>query len=231
MQYAIAVPKSGQARVPRGTLNRETILRAALAVLDERGPDGLTIRSVADALGTKPMSLYSHIDGKEDLLEAMFEVILSEVQFPSAQTATWQDLFRLTASEFRKALLRHPAAIPVIHRRPQRATGAWLMMTEWSLAVLHNAGFDAETSVHAHRTLASLTIGATLNEAWYREQPTETDLLLPATGTPTLAKAASHFTSPDFDASFKFAIDTVIAGLERRLGARPVAGLKRRGAR
>ncbi|MEY2468042.1 MAG: hypothetical protein QOF21_740 [Actinomycetota bacterium] len=208
-------------RVPRGTLNRAAILEAALALLEEQGSEAVTIRNVARVLGAKPMSLYSHISGKEDLLDGMFEVILSDVKFPSLDDETWQNVMRLSAGEYRRALLRHPAAIAAMHLRLQRSTGVWAYVTDWSLSVLRSGGFDLETCVHAHRTLFSVTVGATLNEAWYLERAAgvdaNSDMLLPATGTPTLVEAAAYFAEPDFDAAFAFAIDTVIAGLERRL--------------
>ena len=56
---------------PRGTTRPEAVVDAALKVVDEVGVDGLTIRAVAGLVGAPPMSLYTHFDNKEGLLDFM----------------------------------------------------------------------------------------------------------------------------------------------------------------
>ena len=59
-------------------LERETVARAALVVLDEVGLDGLTVRRIAEALGVQNPALYWHFKNKQDLLDRMAEVMLAD---------------------------------------------------------------------------------------------------------------------------------------------------------
>jgi AcrR family transcriptional regulator len=92
---------------PRGTITREAILGAALAIVDRAGVDGLTIRAVARQIGAPPMSLYSHFANKDELLDLMFCEIVRRL-YPDQGNATWQDeLFEL-CRHIRAELLAHP---------------------------------------------------------------------------------------------------------------------------
>src|SRR5688500_13865401 len=92
--YTSAMPSSAPARADRGTLTREQILHAAIDLLDDRGMAGLTMRNLATALGTKPMTLYTHVRSKDDLIDGVLELVFDEVPFPEIGTAPWQELFR-----------------------------------------------------------------------------------------------------------------------------------------
>ena len=46
-------------------------LLPAVDVADERGGDSLTMRAIADRLGVQAMSLYNHVESKDDILEAI----------------------------------------------------------------------------------------------------------------------------------------------------------------
>ena len=70
----VAGPPARRARRPRVDrphLDRDTIVRAALEILDEGGIDALSMRSLGRHLGYEAMALYRHVDGREDILEAV----------------------------------------------------------------------------------------------------------------------------------------------------------------
>ena len=69
---------------PAVPLNRDRILRAAVAVADRGGFDSLSMRNLAEELGTAPMSLYRHVANKDDLLGGMIDIVFSEIEFPSS---------------------------------------------------------------------------------------------------------------------------------------------------
>ena len=52
-------------------LDAEEIVDAALAILDERGLDAVSMRNVGARLGVSPVPLYSRVGNKEALLDAM----------------------------------------------------------------------------------------------------------------------------------------------------------------
>jgi DNA-binding transcriptional regulator YbjK len=63
---------------PRGTARREALVRAALQIVGEIGPDALTHRRVAEAAGLPLASTTYWFSSKEELLTAAFELAASE---------------------------------------------------------------------------------------------------------------------------------------------------------
>ena len=57
--------------MPQANLDRQTVVRAALRLLDRAGLDGLTVRKLAGELGVQAPALYWHFKNKEELLEEM----------------------------------------------------------------------------------------------------------------------------------------------------------------
>jgi len=59
-------------RVPGTTTTRETLLEAALQLLEERGPGALRIRDLSEAVGKSTMGVYTHFGSKQGLLEQLY---------------------------------------------------------------------------------------------------------------------------------------------------------------
>ena len=59
-------------RVPSPSTTRETLLEAALRLLEERGPGALRIRDLAEAVGKSTMGVYTHFGSKQGLLEQLY---------------------------------------------------------------------------------------------------------------------------------------------------------------
>ena len=213
------MPSPAPARATRGTLTREQILRAAVDLLDERGVAGFTMRGLAAALGTKPMTLYTHVRSKDDVIDGVLGLVLDQVPFPEIGSGPWQDLWREALGTYRRVLLRHPGVVPIIQGRPVNPSGAWVRGVEHGLGMLRAAGFDSSTATHALRALLSLTYGVVLNETMNRRQTEASASLVPLAhvDAPEVAAAAPDLEHPDFDAFFAFALDAMIAGLEARL--------------
>src|SRR5437773_11077180 len=96
---------SSQARIP---LSRERVLEAAIRLADEGGIESLTVRKVARGLGVEAMSLYNHVANKGDLVDAMVDLVVGEIELPS--TADWDGAIRQYAISAHEVLLRHPWA-------------------------------------------------------------------------------------------------------------------------
>jgi AcrR family transcriptional regulator len=58
--------------MPSSTTTRETLLEAALRLLEERGPGGLRVRDLATATGQSTMGIYTHFGSKQGLLEELY---------------------------------------------------------------------------------------------------------------------------------------------------------------
>lgn len=53
---------------------RDRILEEALRLFSEKGYDGTSVESIAEAVGIKAPSLYKHFKGKEDILNSIIDV-------------------------------------------------------------------------------------------------------------------------------------------------------------
>jgi AcrR family transcriptional regulator len=67
----------------RTRLNRDRVLRAAVALADEAGIEALSMRSLAQRIGVVPMALYKHVASKEELLDGMVDVIVGDIDLPT----------------------------------------------------------------------------------------------------------------------------------------------------
>src|SRR4029077_16802564 len=91
---------------PRLPLSRERILTAAIELADQGGIESLTMRKLAQALGVEAMSLYNHVANKGDIVDAMVDRIVSEVDLPTG--ADWETAIPAVAIAGHETLLRHP---------------------------------------------------------------------------------------------------------------------------
>ncbi len=66
------VPEGYDAGVPSTSTTRETLLEAALRLLEERGPGALRVRDVAAAAEQSTMGVYTHFGSKQGLLEQLY---------------------------------------------------------------------------------------------------------------------------------------------------------------
>ena len=97
------------------------IAAAARALLDEEGPDALTMRRVADRLGIQAPSIYKHLDGKEALEAAVISqgfVELAEV-FEDAEAGS-ADPLEAFAAAYRAFALDRPHLYRLMTERPLR---------------------------------------------------------------------------------------------------------------
>src|ERR1700704_3862117 len=95
-----SVSDSPQKRPP---LSRDRVLRGAVEVADAGGVGSLTIRSLAERLGVKPMSVYHHVANKDEILDGIVDLVFSEIELPSAG-GDWQSEMRRPAISGRGGL-------------------------------------------------------------------------------------------------------------------------------
>ena len=98
-------------------LNRETVIQAALAMLDTAGVDGLSMRALADKLGVKAASLYWHLRDKDQLLELVAESVLEDVAVPASGSA-WRPQVTAVCAELAQYLKQHRGAATVVLGSP-----------------------------------------------------------------------------------------------------------------
>jgi len=146
-------------------LERETVARAALAVLDEVGLDRLTVRRIADALGVQNPALYWHFRNKQDLLDRMAEVMIADAFAdiaPAPPDASWSDVLGALAHTFYRALSSHRDGARVI--AGANLSGSEIVrVLDDAVRVLRDAGFDALAALNATLTISAFTLGTVLD--------------------------------------------------------------------
>src|SRR5581483_1301060 len=180
---------STRSRLP---LSRDRILQAALALADEHGVEALSMRKLGQALGFEAMSLYNHVQNKDDVLNGILDLVIAETE-PADPAAPWDAAIRRSAISIHDALRRHPWAAKLLtsagHVRAER-----LRQMDALLACLRKAGFSEETTYHAYHVLDGHVIGFTLWEISHSSMqlPDDTDLralldrIVPADAFPDL---------------------------------------------
>ena len=141
-------------RVP---LTRDRILDAALSLVDEHGLEALSMRKLGAALGVEAMSLYNHVDNKDDVLDGIFDLVLREVPMPEPHLA-WDEQLRMLARGMRSAGLSHPGVLPMWGSRPIRSVEAFAPL-ERAYDILRTAGLDPDAALDAFLALCSFVLG------------------------------------------------------------------------
>lgn len=209
----------------RAPLSRERVVRGAVAVADAGGIGGLTIRSLAQELGVKPMSVYHHVANKDEILDGIVDIVFSEIELPSAD-GDWRSEVRRRASSARAVLRCHPWAIGLLESRsaPGPAT---LRHHDAVIGALRGAGFSVEMTAHAYALLDSYVYGFALQEAalpFDKETVTEVAEPMmeqfPADAYPHLVEMATEYILQpgyDFGNEFEFGLNVIIDALTRSI--------------
>jgi AcrR family transcriptional regulator len=208
-----------QPRISRPALNREKVLRAAIAIADRDGIEGLSMRKLGEELNVEAMSIYNYIANKEELLDAMCDFIVSLFDSPDINIE-WKEALRRSSLSAQKILWEHPWACGLSMSRPNIGSAS-LMYAETTMGVLRRAGFSTQLTHHALHALDNHLYGSTLQEigfklgmesfgpevaAIYMQQRTDkfpyaSEVILEAT----------H----DHEIEYEFVLDLILDGLER----------------
>jgi TetR/AcrR family tetracycline transcriptional repressor len=154
-------------------LSRDAVTAATLALIDQRGLPAATMRAIAHRLGVKAQSLYTHIANREDLLDAVADRIVSEVDSDPAMhhvvTDSWQHSLIDTAHAVRRCARRHPSAFVLVATRPAHPVKPEprLLSHRWVtnvLAIFERSGFTDDEIAFAYRAFDAFLLGSLLLE-------------------------------------------------------------------
>jgi AcrR family transcriptional regulator len=140
-------------------LSRESIVAAALALIDVEGIDALSMRSLGRACGVEAMSLYRYVANKDELLDAVQSFIVEQMKLPKRRRS-WLEHIEAAARELRRVLSEHPKAIPLFVR--PAATESALAALEQVWRVLNEAGFDENDALRAVQSVLAFVVGQAL---------------------------------------------------------------------
>ena len=161
--------KTRKKAAERPPLSRESVLAVALGMADEGGLDALSMRKVAQALNVEAMSLYNHVSNKEDILDGLVELVVSEIEFP-ALGGDWRTSMRLRAQSAHAVLMRHPWATQLFVSRVNIGPNM-LRYVDATIGCLREAGFSYPMADHAWNAIDAYVYGFTLQKLNFPLEP------------------------------------------------------------
>jgi AcrR family transcriptional regulator len=222
---ANAQPKVAGPR--RERLTRERIIEAAVRIMDREGLEALTMRRIGRELGVEAMSLYNHVQDKEDILDGICQHVLAE--FRVSDVEDWAEGARLGGREYRRLLRDHPGVITLMTERKSAFTNPEsLRGYEFALDVFHRAGLRGADAVKAFHAFGGYILGFVTMELGLRIGGDELDhelaheqmaRLAASADLPRLREVLPHFMDCDDDEQFEFGLDLLIEGLRARVSS------------
>jgi TetR/AcrR family tetracycline transcriptional repressor len=184
-------------------LERPTVVREALRLLNEVGLDGLTTRRLAEQLGVQGPALYWHFKGKQELIDEMAKAMMADAYGPLDATMPWDQWLCDWARRLRRELLSYrDGARLLAGLRPSSQHGR--IDFAKIFAPLQEAGFGMPGMIFAVRTVNLFTFG------WVMDEQAAMDRSPPPDEPPF-----------DPEEGFEFGLATIIAGLRMRLADPP----------
>ena len=205
-------------------LSPDSIAAAALAIVDQHGASGFTIRAVAERLGVTPMAIYHHVPDKAALAALVVNAAISEMPM-APSTGVWRDDLWEMARWTRDSTVSHPALTHL--RRTYRVwTPAMLSMTERWLSLWQQSGLAPKDAVLAATTSSLAIVGLVAEESLFQEMEFPAEAMLAM-----LPGAQAVFNSrQDPDAVFELAVRSLIDGLHTQLKDERVGKAARKAA-
>lgn len=201
-------------------LSRDGIVDAALRIADAEGLEAVSIRRVAADLSVRPMSLYTHIERKEDLLTLMRDRATAEVLFRDGLPQDWREALTAIASRTRDVVLRHPWMVE-IHDAPL-GPNAFRHLEE-SMIALRSLSLDPVTAGEVLSVVDRFVMGTVSFELTRHGEPSgplEPYLaeMLASGDYPELSRAAAGgaLSLPNFERGLTWLLDGIEADVAQR---------------
>ncbi|GED99344.1 TetR/AcrR family transcriptional regulator [Gordonia crocea] len=141
---------------PSASLDRSTIVDAALAILEREGAEGLTMRRLADDLGSKPMTLYHYVPNKTALLALALSEVAARIDWVEPTGPPRERLIAI-AVDMRDRLGAIPWIVSILEEGTIVGTPA-LAIADRFLDAAYELGADDQTALDLWRMIWSLTV-------------------------------------------------------------------------
>ena len=144
------------------SMNRRKIAIAALGLVGREGIEALTMKRLAEEVDRKPASLYNHIAGKQDLIEAMRGILSERIDDSYFDSLGWRDALLAWARDYIKAFAEHPKVIAVM-ATTAISDPATLATYEKVVASLVRGGWRRGEAVAVMRAVEAYVLGSALD--------------------------------------------------------------------
>lgn len=194
---------------------RTELIEAALVIADESGLEAVSVRRVAQRVGCRPMSLYSHVPSKQALVALMFDRISANLLVGDPLPANGRELLRGIACQAFETYLAHPWMLHAFGYRPPPGPNQ-LRRAEQSATAVANLGVDTAKAWTAVSIVHEWTMGRALHAITLREDDglrTALDQADPAQH-PAAVRALEAAPEPDAETSFSQALETVLDAID-----------------
>jgi AcrR family transcriptional regulator len=203
----------------RPPLSRELIAKTALRLTDEVGLEGVSMRKLGSELGVEAMSLYHYVSNKNDLLDAVLDLLYREIDLPlDAPDDKWEAALRSGLSAFNDVLLAHPGAVELFTARPPTSPTA-LKVLHWAYQRFELQGLTPAQASAAFRFCVAFVMGHASREIG-AAAIVNTDEGLEAVGVTDPEHRAFLIEHGKLSAAelFETGLDLVVAGLRSTYG-------------
>ena len=145
----------------RTPLTRARVAAAALELVDAEGLDALSMRKLGASLGVEAMSLYNHVENKDDLLDALSELLHQQIlaSYTPPADCPWRDRATSMAFAYWQLAQSHPHAFAIVGTRPVASPAGIAVLGE-CVRLFIDAGFEQHQASLMFHTAAAWLVGA-----------------------------------------------------------------------
>lgn len=183
----------------RAGLTRAAVLAAARDLLAAGGVEALTMRALARRLAVAPNAIYSHVRDKTQLVDALLDDLLAEVETPSPDAADPAEALATMMTSTYHVLTTHPDLVPVLLARQGARGENAVRLGAVMDALLASAGVRGPAAVEARSVLIVHAIGSAAF----------------ATGTPLGPDGERPIPSGESERTFAHSLRWLLAGITR----------------
>jgi AcrR family transcriptional regulator len=185
-------------------LSRETIVKAALELLNRDGIDNLTMRALAAFLNTKAASLYRHIKDKKDLYDMIAENIIAGIK-PACGLSNAKKYLAEAAGLYRQKLLALRDSVAVFTQSRAATPMRFEFMKNIMICLLHLGVKENKCLVAAHM-FNNYVLSSVADEIMFRSVPAD---------TPNAYEAilGTNFEWLSFDEQFSCGLEVLFTGM------------------
>jgi AcrR family transcriptional regulator len=205
-----------------GRLTRDAIVAAAVAIADREGLKAVSIRRVAGELGIRPMSIYTHVASKDDLVDLMLDTVIADVLLPEPLPEDWREAMRQLAQKSLTTFVAHSWTLEAVGQRPRFGPNT-LRHVEQSIAAASRTGLPADKAAIILGVVDEYTLGHAMrtllipdHEA-LREQIEGVLRAADPEAFPHLAQATAGSILGPREGAFEAGLEALLDGFERTL--------------
>ncbi|MGK5632745.1 TetR/AcrR family transcriptional regulator [Streptomyces sp. URMC 123] len=235
--------------MPRETLSRDQIVRAAIELLDAEGLEGLSMRRLGQRLGSAATAMYWHVGSKDNLIVLAADEVWRELELVDPEENGWRAAARTLVHDCYAMVLRHPWLVTAIGTHFVYGHGTARFQNH-AYAIYEAAGFTGQELDWAANAAFTFAAGTAVVDAMeaaaarVRSRPPEGGAgkggergqgqdpmewaLEIASQYPRLRARLDEHAGADpaemIRQKFAFGVEAILDGLEARLAARSSAG-------